>query len=141
MQKSQPIYQESNYLGDILYLVAHSPTHHHFKMHKVKKIFFPPVKLGQYRIFYFNSKPFGVCTWAWVSDDILHKLKHEGYLIQPDDWQSGKNLWLADWVSPFGKTREMVRSMRDFVTSTYGKNIKGQWYRPTKRKQGNAISV
>lgn len=140
MQKSQPTYREHNYLGDILFLVAHSQMHHHFKMHKVKKIFIPPVKLGQYRIFYMNSKPSAVCTWAWVSDEILHKLQNEGYLIQPEDWQSGKNLWLADWISPFGRTREMVRSMRDFITSNFGTSLKCQWYRPSKRKKGYAFS-
>ena len=140
MQKSQPIYREHNFLGDILFLVAHSMTHHHYKMHSIKRIFIPPVRYGQYRVFYFDSKPTGVCTWAWVSDEILHKLKHENYLIQPKDWQSGKNLWFADWISPFGRTREMVRSMREFVTKTYGANVKGQWYRPSKRKNGYAFS-
>ena len=140
MQKSQPIYREHNYLGDILFLVAHSQMHHHFKMHKVKKIFIPPVRYGQYRVFYMDSKPSGVCTWAWVSDEILHKLQNEGYLIQPQDWRSGNNLWLADWISPFGRTREMVRSMRDYVTKSFGTNVKGQWFRPSKGKKGYAFS-
>ena len=87
-----------------------------------------------------DSKPSGVCTWAWVSDEILHKLQNEGYLIQPEDWRSGKNLWLADWISPFGRTREMVRSMRDYVTKSFGTNVKGQWFRPSKGKKGYAFS-
>lgn len=140
MQKSQPIYREHNYLGDILFLVAHSQMHHHFKMHKVKKIFIPPVKLGQYRIFYMNSKPYGFCTWGWVSDEVLERLQSGNTVLDLKDWQSGKNLYFADWVSPFGRTREMVRSMRDFVTKTYGTNVKGQWYRPSKRKKGYAFS-
>jgi len=140
MQKSQPTYQEHRFLADILFLVAHSQMHHHFKMHKVKKIFIPPVRYGQYRVFYMDSKPSGVCTWAWVSDEILHKLQNEGYLIQPQDWRSGNNLWLADWISRFGRTREMVRSMRDYVTKSFGTNVKGQWFRPSKGKKGYAFS-
>ncbi len=54
-------------------------------------------------------------------------------MIQPNDWQSGDNLWFADWISPFGRTREMVRSMREFVTKNFGTNVKGQWYRPYKK--------
>ena len=140
MQKSQPIYREHNFLGDILFLVAHSQMHHHFKMHKIKTIFIPPVRYGQYRVFYMDSKPYGFGTWAWVSDEILHKLQNENYLLEPNEWQSGKNLWLADWVSPFGKTREMVKAMKDYLKKNDAKDVNiAQWYRPSKRKQGYAI--
>ena len=87
-----------------------------------------------------NSKPYGFCTWGWVSDEVLERLQSGNTILEKSDWQSGKNLYFADWVSPFGRTREMVRSMRDFVTNTYGTNVKGQWYRPSKRKKGYAFS-
>jgi hypothetical protein len=30
--------------------------------------------------------------------------------------------------------------MREFATKNFGTNVKGQWYRPSKRKNGYAIS-
>jgi cytolysin-activating lysine-acyltransferase len=139
--KSQQTFQDNrNYLGDILYLVAHSQMHHHFKMFKVKKIFLPPFRYGQYRLFYVDSMPSGLCTWAWVSDEVLERLQSGNSIIRPQDWRSGNNLWFADWISPFGRTREMVRSMRDFVTKNFGTNVKGQWIRSSKGKKGYAFS-
>ena len=141
MQTSVPTFQETrNYLGDILYLVAVSEFHHHWKMHQVKRVFVPPVHYKQYRIWYSNNNPVGACIWAWVSDEVLEKLKTDSYKIQHDDWQSGKHLWVAEFISPFGQTRQMVRNMRQFVRKNYGKKVKGQWYRPSKKKVGFAVS-
>ena len=95
---------------------------------------------GQYRIWYNNTDPFGFCLWAWVSDEILEKLLNEEYRLQADDWQSGKNLYLAEFVAPFGNTRQIVRNMRKFVKENFGENIKGHWYRSAKKKVGSAMS-
>ena len=141
MDKSQQTYQGTrNFFGDVLTLVALSDFHHHWKMHKIKRVFVPPLKYGQYRMWYVNHEPRGFCAWAWVSDEILHKLQHEDYLIQPEDWKSGKNLWFAEFLSGFGNTRSMVKDMRRHILYQYGENIKGHWFRPTKKKQGFAYS-
>ena len=141
MQKSQQTSLDNkNFVGDVLSLIALSNFYHHWKMHKIKKVFVPPLQIGQFRIWYHNSQPCGFCSWAWVSDEVLERLQDGGYLLEPQDWQSGKNLWIADWISPFGRTREMVRSMRHYVTKTFGTNIKGQWFRPSKGKKGYAFS-
>ena len=139
--KSQQTSQDNrNYFGDILYLLTMSEFHHHWKMHQVKRVFVPPMYHGQYRIWYNNTDPFGFCLWAWVSDEILEKLLNENYRMQADDWQSGKNLYLAEFVAPFGNTRQIVRNMRKFVKENFGENVKGHWYRSAKKKVGSAMS-
>ena len=141
MQKSQQTsHVNRNFVGDVLSLVALSDFHHHWKMHKVKRVFVPPLQNGQFRIWYYDSRPSGFCSWAWVSDEILNKLQNENYLMQPEDWQSGSNLWFAEFVAPYGNTRQMVKDMRRFILNQYGENIKGHWFRPTKNKQGSAVS-
>ena len=117
-----------------------SEFHHHWKMHQVKRVFVPPMYHGQYRIWYNNTDPFGFCLWAWVSDEILEKLLNEEYRMQADDWKSGKNLYLAEFVAPFGNTRQIVRNMRKFVKENFGENVKGHWYRSAKKKVGSAMS-
>lgn len=139
--KSQQTSQDNrNYFGDILYLLTMSEFHHHWKMHQVKRVFVPPMYHGQYRIWYNNTDPFGFCLWAWVSDEILEKLLNEEYRMQADDWKSGKNLYLAEFVAPFGNTRQIVRNMRKFVKENFGENVKGHWYRSAKKKVGSAMS-
>jgi cytolysin-activating lysine-acyltransferase len=141
MDKSQQTSLETrNFFGDIMSLVALSPFHDKWTMEKIKRVFVPPLKCGQFRLFYQSSVPNGFCCWAWVSDEILNLLQNKNYKLQPQDWQSGKNLWLAEFIAPNGNTREIVRNMRRFVLSNYGENIKGQWFRPTKNKQGFAMS-
>jgi len=141
MQKSQQTsHVNRNFVGDVLSLVALSDFHHHWKMHKIKRVFVPPLQIGQFRIWYHDSRPSGFCSWAWVSDEILNKLQNENYLMQPEDWQSGSNLWFAEFVAPFGKARGMVKDMRKFILHQYGENIKGHWFRPSKKKQGFAYS-
>jgi len=141
MQKSQQTsHDKRNFVGDVLSLVALSNFHHHWKMHKVKRVFVPPLQIGQFRIWYHDSRPSGFCSWAWVSDEILNKLQNENYLMQPEDWKSGSNLWFAEFVAPYGNTRQMVKDMRRFILNQYGENIKGHWFRPTKKKQGSAVS-
>ena len=141
MQKSQQIsHDKRNFVGDVLSIVALSDFHHHWKMHKVKRVFVPPLQIGQFRIWYHDSRPSGFCSWAWVSDEILNKLQNENYLMQPEDWKSGSNLWFAEFVAPYGNTRQMVKDMRRFILNQYGENIKGHWFRPTKKKQGSAVS-
>ena len=138
---SQPIYQETrNHFGDVLSLLVASQFHHHWKLHQVKRVFNPPLYHGQFRIWYSNSHPLGFCCWAWVSDEILELLQKENYKMQPKDWQSGKNLWLAEFIAPNGSTREIVKNMRRFILNQYGENIKGHWFRPSKNKQGYAMS-
>ena len=138
---SQPICQETrNHFGDILSLLVASQFHHHWKLHQVKRVFNPPLYHGQFRIWYSNSHPLGFCCWAWVSDKILDQLLTGQYKIQPNDWKSGNNLWLAEFVAPYGQTGYMVRNMRHFIKKTYGKDIKGFWYRSAKKKVGHAKS-
>jgi cytolysin-activating lysine-acyltransferase len=141
MQKSQQTsHVNRNFVGDVLSIVALSDFHHHWKMHKVKRVFVPPLQIGQFRIWYQDSRPTGFCSWAWVSDEILNKLQKENYLMQPQDWKSGSNLWFAEFVAPYGNARQMVKDMRRFILNQYGENIKGHWFRPTKKKQGSAVS-
>ncbi len=47
MQKSQQTsHVNRNFVGDVLSIVALSDFHHHWKMHKVKRVFVPPLQIG-----------------------------------------------------------------------------------------------
>ena len=140
MKSPQTFQGNKNILGDVLYLLLLSDFHHHWKMHQVKRVIVPPMYHGQYRIWYNNNDPFGFCLWAWVSDEILEKLLKEEYRMKADDWQSGNNLYLAEFVAPFGQTRQIVRNMRQYIKENFGEDIKGHWFRPSRKKVGTAMS-
>ena len=60
--------------------------------------------------------------------------------MKADDWKSGNNLYLAEFVAPFGQTRQIVRNMRQYIKENFGEDIKGHWFRPSRKKVGKAMS-
>ena len=132
--------KDQKYFRDLLYLVFHSPFHNNWQMNFVKTNFVPPFVRGQYRIWYCDDEPVGCCVWAWVTDEILEKLKENKYRIRPEDWSNGKNLWFQEFIAPFGKSREMVRDMRKIMKEKHGDDVVGHCFRPSKQKLGKAIT-
>ncbi len=96
-------------MGDMLFLAFRSARHSRMPLSTLRAHLEPAILLGQYRIFRFDEVPRGMYTWGWLSDDAAHKLV-KGIPLQPEDWQSGKNLWIVDLIAPYrGLTASMVR--------------------------------
>ena len=95
----------------------------------------PSLRLNQYKT---DHKTY-FYNWAYLNDKAEKEYIDTGH-IQCFNWKSGNNLWLAEFVAPYGQTGYMVRNMRHFIKKTYGKDIKGFWYRSAKKKVGYAKS-
>jgi len=96
-----------------------------------------PLKLNQYRFWRNNKqKLVGFCAYALVSDEVLTKLRH-GASMEKDWWQSGKNLWLAEFVAPFGHVSFIVKDTVRYFKEEFDGIKVGYWYRPSKSKRGH----
>lgn len=75
-----------------------------------------PLNLGQYRIYY-NSKnlPIAFVSWASLSDMVSEKYEKGDYLLQDNEWNSGENLWLIDFISPFGNPKKVFLDLYNNV--------------------------
>lgn len=95
--------------GDFLFLAFRSPRHRATSLGQLRRMFEPPLMLGQYHIFRFDDVARGAFTWARLNREAERRLfTDEG--LRPEDWTSGERLWIVDILAPYrGMTRGMVR--------------------------------
>ncbi len=78
------------------------------------RIFAPPIQLEQYGIWLTEEgKPFAFMTWALLTKEKEDFLLKENYLTpKSEDWKSGHNLWIMDFVCPFGNVGKLLYEAR-----------------------------
>lgn len=114
-----------NILGHILDLLLMSRLHRRMALEDLARTVVPPMHLGQCEVFCDPAgKPVGFVTWAFVTDELLSKLKSNQHRIQPHEWKCGDKLWFNDFVAPFGHCRQMVRRLRHRFGPTFGSAIR-----------------
>ena len=108
-------------IGEVCLILSRSPHYTQMPLRYLGERFIYPMSIGQGRIFKDrNGKPFGVLSYAWLSDELSEKMIQQGPLdLRPEDWNSGKNLWFTEFAAPNGGTRKMSRIMHDFVRDEF----------------------
>ncbi len=81
----------SQKLGEMTWLLSQSKLHKRLSIGDIEWLLFPPLVLGQYKVFYANSQPVGLALWAFLTDETAHKLGENGKL-GPNDWRAGFDL-------------------------------------------------
>jgi hemolysin-activating ACP:hemolysin acyltransferase len=74
----------------------------------------PAVRLNQIGFLY-NSKgsPVAFATWAFVTDEVAATMIADpDYCMDISEWNEGDQLWLVDFVAPFGEARNLARKLR-----------------------------
>jgi hemolysin-activating ACP:hemolysin acyltransferase len=123
----------SEVLGEILWLYAHSQIHQRLKLYEVEQFVLPAIKHGRYRIYKRNDAPIGYVGIARLAKEIEDAWLHHRYVLQPDDWVSGDRLWILQFVVPFGDVLA-VRKMLWREPELFRKQIWAQ--RPNKNGPG-----
>ena len=131
MQRKKPSF------GEVVDLLRHSRLHRSVRLKVLMANFELPLKINHYR-YWRNKKQklVGFCAYALVSDEVLTKLRH-GASMEKDWWQSGKNLWLAEFVAPFGHVSFIVKDTVRYFKEEFDGIKVGYWYRPSKSKRGH----
>lgn len=108
----------SQVLGEIVWLFTQCPVHKTLFIADLEWSVMPALLFEQFRIFYANGQPAGLVLWASVSDETDQRLSAGGPIrLRPDEWKSGRNLWLVEMVAPFGGQDEMLA---DCATIVFG---------------------
>lgn len=81
----------SQKLGEMTWLLSQSDLHKRLSIGDLEWLLFPPLVLGQYKLFYANAQPIGLALWAFLTDEIANKLGETGRL-EPNDWCVGFDL-------------------------------------------------
>lgn len=107
---SQPR-SNSEVLGEILWLYAHSPLHQRLKLYEVEQYVLPAIKHARYRIYKRDGMPIGYVGIARLAKEVEDAWLYNKYVLQPDDWVSGDRLWILQFVVPFGDVLEVRKKL------------------------------
>ncbi len=127
-------------LGEIVWLLGRSDAHKHLFLTELDWMVMPPIPLRQFRIWRQNNQPVAYASWAFLSDEVDKRFTDniaEGRVsrVAPGEWKSGDNLWLVDFISPFGGGDAMLKELREKVFP--GRKIKSIQRKP----DGSGIAV
>ena len=100
-------------LGEMVWLLTQSAQHKQaFFLGDLEWMAMPPILLQQFRMFYAKDRPLGAILWAYVNDEVEHRLISGNARMRPQDWKSGDKLWVVEVVAPFGGTDEMLKDLK-----------------------------
>lgn len=100
-------------LGEILWLFSQSSIHRRWFVHDFDTLVYPPLLLGQCRIFRENGRPVAFASWAFMNQDSETAFASRSRSMELGDWTSGSSMWWVDFVAPFGHFRSVGRKLRD----------------------------
>ncbi|NRA87444.1 MAG: toxin-activating lysine-acyltransferase [Rhizobiales bacterium] len=99
-------------IGEIVMLMQHSLIHRFYHITDIDQLFLPPIHLNQFRTYRKGSDLIGLVTWGWFSQDVEDNYLSGKYTLKPHDWKSGKNLWLMDFLAPFGHAKHIANDIK-----------------------------
>ncbi len=133
-------------VGQLVSLLAHSPMHRHFSVVDITDLIMPAIILGQYRVFRNeHGSAIGFVCWGFLSDAAKQKFIGCQDILSFEEWNSGKHVFVTDFIAPFGHAKEIVKQLkcdifpddvvsalryesvgspRPQVSTFYGKNVK-----------------
>ncbi len=133
----------SHMLGEVTWLLSHSPTHKHFSIGDLEWLVMPAILLEQFRVFHGEKHPLGFALWATFSQEVEARFKEQaaaggGVRLRPQDWKSGDRLWLIELVAPFATPENKLQDamLADLVQGVFkGKTFKLHTIDPSTGKR------
>lgn len=105
-------------LGEVAWLMSRSASHRHLFLADLEWRVFPPLYLGQARVFRDQKQnAAAIATWAFVSDEVDMRLKSQVHRLQPTDWRSGPHPWIIDVVAPPNLIKQVIDEL---VANVFG---------------------
>tara|TARA_A100001015_G_scaffold317899_1_gene436097 strand:+ start:411 stop:887 length:477 start_codon:yes stop_codon:yes gene_type:complete len=102
-------------LGEITYVLMSSNLHRKYLIDDIGLVFLPALDLNQFRIYKVRQEPVALITWAFMSKEIESKFLTGDYTLHPDEWKSGDQAWVIDFLAPFGHAKEVIRDLKNNI--------------------------
>lgn len=87
--------------GAVCFLAARSKTLRQFPVGGISQWWDMPLALGQYWVFRHDGVPRAAISWAALSPEAERRYVVERKGLTPQDWRSGPQIWVIDWIAPF----------------------------------------
>jgi hemolysin-activating ACP:hemolysin acyltransferase len=105
--------------GAFTYLYMNSPTHRRVSVDVMRAQLRPAIERKFYRIVNDqDGAPRAGLTWAFLSDEAEARMR-AGQILTPGEWASGPNVWIMEFLAPFGQGsgKSVLRWLRDTAPS------------------------
>lgn len=99
-------------LGDITWLMMESPWNRGRKVADFARLILPPIKHRQFRLFHEGNIPIAFISWALLSPEAEQRYLDDPYSLEPEDWMSGKSIYLVDFVTSKNTMRKISPYLR-----------------------------
>ena len=93
---------------------ANSQLHREWSIKAQARLIIPAIAFKQFHLILdSNNLPVAYCSWAWLSDEKENEFIRRCGFIDPKSWNSGENLWIIDYISPFslGYTQQLNQAL------------------------------
>ncbi len=93
---------QSGVLGEVLWLMGHSRLYRKYSVDDIHRLVIPPILTNQAILFRKAGKPHAYVSWAFLSSEVADGFSQDTYRLTAQDWCSGNELWMMDFLAPFG---------------------------------------
>jgi len=110
-----PFHREmSTIFGRALRLLSRAPFRRDLSLKEVVRNLWPPVKLGQIEFLYnSHGEALAFATWAYLTPEVAELFRvNADYRLELHEWNEGDQLWIVDFFSPYGGTRNLCTKLR-----------------------------
>ncbi|MGL4094406.1 toxin-activating lysine-acyltransferase [Agrobacterium cavarae] len=110
-----------NAVGHAVWLMSRSPLHKHLMITDIEWLVTPPIILGQFRLWEKSGNPLAFASWAYLNDEAEERIVTNGIRrLLPTDWKSGDQLWLIDFICPFGDHELVIKELKTLAVPGKG---------------------
>ena len=110
-------------IGEVVKLMACTDTYRHYTIEHIEKLVVPALLTGNARLYYDEENDLaGYISFTFLKPDSEIKFIDRECLINDEDWMTAEadgNLWIMDFIAPFGGASEMCKHTYDYLANEY----------------------
>ncbi|MGB0467557.1 MAG: toxin-activating lysine-acyltransferase, partial [Pontibacterium sp.] len=110
-------------IGEVVKLMACTDTYRHYTIEQIERLVLPALLTGNARLYYDEEEDLaGYISFTFLRPDSEINFIDRKGLINDEDWMTTErdgNLWIMDFIAPFGGASEMCKHTYDYLAKQY----------------------
>ena len=106
-QHADAVMEKIPLLGAVSWLLMQQGATRHTLLSELEWRVMPALVLGQFNLYMRGKAPLAFVSWARLSQEAAQRYQQAPHHLTPQDWQSGDQLWIVDFIVPFGGAKEL----------------------------------
>jgi cytolysin-activating lysine-acyltransferase len=112
----------SDPLGAVIQLMMLSSLHRRWTIGDVERLIVPSIEYEQSLFAVMDKVPVAFASWALFSEESRLAFVNQLRPLNKQDWQSGKQLWVIDFIGPFGLVPKAAQLLKQYLCDRYPEN-------------------